>query len=117
MDIVTYALLKKYVQASLKNAGALQGDPGMSAYEIAKENGYSGTETEWLDSLKGEAGKTPSIGENGNWFIGDVDTGISARPDYNQLINKPSINGTVLEGDFEIQSISTEMLNQMLEGE
>ena len=117
MDIITYALLKKYVQASLNNAGALKGDPGMSAYDLAVVNGYSGSETEWLNSLKGEAGKTPSIGENGNWFIGEADTGISARPDYNQLINKPSINGTVLEGDFEIQSISTEMLNEMLEGE
>ena len=117
MDIITYALLKKYVQASLNGAGALKGDPGMSAYDLAVANGYSGSEAEWLNSLKGEAGKTPSIGENGNWFIGEADTGISARPDYNQLINKPSINGTVLEGDFEIQSISTEMLNEMLEGE
>ena len=29
---------------------------GLSAYQIAKENGYTGTETEWLASLKGEAG-------------------------------------------------------------
>lgn len=29
-------------------------------------------------SLKGEDGITPHIGENGNWWIGEEDTGISA---------------------------------------
>ena len=33
-----------------------KGDPGASAYEIAIENGFIGTETEWLASLKGEKG-------------------------------------------------------------
>lgn len=27
---------------------------------------------------KGEAGITPHIGENGNWFIGETDTGVKA---------------------------------------
>ena len=49
--------------------------PGQSAYEIAVKNGFQGTEAEWIASLKGV---TPHIGENGNWFIGDTDTGISA---------------------------------------
>lgn len=44
MDLITYALLKKYVKASLAGAGALKGEPGKSAYEIAVENGYSGSE-------------------------------------------------------------------------
>ena len=78
MDLVTYALLKKYIKASLAGAGALQGQPGKSAYEIAVEQGYSGTEQEWITSLVGTPGQTPSIGSNGNWFIGDKDTGISA---------------------------------------
>ena len=30
---------------------------GLSAYEIAVENGFKGTEVEWLASLKGEPGK------------------------------------------------------------
>ena len=29
-----------------------KGDPGLSAYDLAKINGYSGTEEEWLNSLK-----------------------------------------------------------------
>ena len=64
---------------------------GKSAYEIAKENGFNGTETEWLASLKGEPGaagasgkdgengKTPYVGDNGNWYIGAVDTGKPSR--------------------------------------
>lgn len=68
----TYILAKKYVDATLSGNGALQ---GKSAYEIAVENGFTGTETEWLESLNGTS---PHIGDNGNWFIGDIDTGISA---------------------------------------
>jgi hypothetical protein len=77
MDIITLALAKKYVQASLKGAGALKGQDGKSAFEIAQSNGFSGTEREWLESLRGQAGEAPHI-ENGNWFIGTTDTGISA---------------------------------------
>lgn len=38
---------------------------GKSAYQIAKENGYEGTEEEWLASLKGETGMAGSDGEPG----------------------------------------------------
>ena len=31
-----------------------------------------------LSELKGENGQTPTIGENGNWFIGGTDTGVKA---------------------------------------
>lgn len=34
------------------------GPPGPSAYEVAKETGYSGTLKEWLDSLKGDRGQS-----------------------------------------------------------
>ena len=47
IDLVTYALAKKYIKASLAGAGALKGekgDSGKSAYEIAVKNGYSGSE-------------------------------------------------------------------------
>nr|DAO28822.1 MAG TPA: hypothetical protein [Caudoviricetes sp.] len=30
--------------------------PGKSAYEIAREHGFTGSETEWLESLKGGNG-------------------------------------------------------------
>ena len=53
---------------------------GKSAYEIAVENGFQGTVEEWLTSLKGVS---PHIGENGNWFIGDVDTNVPVNGAYN----------------------------------
>ena len=53
---------------------------GKSAYEIAVIHGFEGTEEEWINSVvKGEPGETPYIGENGNWWIGDTDTGVKAK--------------------------------------
>ena len=54
MDILTYLLAKKYVDTKIEEAGI----QGKSAYEIAVENGFKGTEQEWLESLKGE---TPDL--------------------------------------------------------
>ena len=60
------------------------GEPGASAYQIAKANGFDGDESAWLESLRGIPGKdgingtTPRIGENLNWWIGNIDTGIRA---------------------------------------
>lgn len=39
-----------------------KGEDGASAYEIALENGFEGSETEWLDSLKGEKGTDGKAG-------------------------------------------------------
>ena len=50
---------------------ALQGE---SAYNIAVRNGYTGTEQEWLESLKGEKGeigKTPIKGQD-YWTEADI---------------------------------------------
>lgn len=66
---------------------------GKSAYEIAVENGFEGTEEEWLESLKGETGsqgpqgETGPAGANGNtpyiqdgyWFIGGSSTEVLAQ--------------------------------------
>ena len=42
-----------------------KGDPGDSAYQVAVNNGYVGTETEWLASLKGEPGTQGPKGDTG----------------------------------------------------
>lgn len=46
------------------------GKDGLSAYDIAKNNGFEGTEAEWLESLKcsgcGEDGKDGKDGKDGN---------------------------------------------------
>lgn len=46
-----------------------RGDPGKSAYEIAVENGFSGTEAQWLDSLRGGPGSPGPKGEDGAPFM------------------------------------------------
>lgn len=38
---------------------------GMSAYELAVKNGFTGTEGEWLESLKGEPGEKGDTGAQG----------------------------------------------------
>ena len=42
-----------------------EGSDGKSAYEIAKENGFPGTEEEWLASLQGEPGEDGDPGSEG----------------------------------------------------
>ena len=52
------------------NGGGGSGTAGKSAYEIAVDNGFVGTETEWLESLKGAEGTngatfTPYVSSSG----------------------------------------------------
>lgn len=52
----------------LQIAGVIQGpqgDPGKSAYQHAVDNGFEGTEQEWLASLKGEKGDPGERGPKG----------------------------------------------------
>jgi hypothetical protein len=42
------------------------GKDGASAYEIAVEHGFEGSEEEWLESLKGEKGEKGDKGETGD---------------------------------------------------
>jgi hypothetical protein len=39
---------------------------GKSAYELALDNGFKGTEDEWLDSLKGDTGPQGPKGDTGS---------------------------------------------------
>ena len=50
-------------------------------YNLYLAQGGTLTYEEWLDSIRGEDGKdgqTPRIGTNGNWWIGNTDTGVKA---------------------------------------
>lgn len=97
MDVITLALLKKYVSDSIANL-EIEGS-GKSAYEIAVDNGFLGTEEEWLESLNGI---TPHIGENNNWFIGDEDTGILASPDLEKYYSEANLIALSTEEILEI---------------
>lgn len=82
----TAELLKDYIKTeeveSMVDEAISQipaGENGLSAYEIAVMCGFPGTESEWVESLKGADGVIPEIGENENWYINGEDTGIKAR--------------------------------------
>ena len=96
MDFMTLALLQQYISNTILN-----GDfgNGKSAYEIALDNGFSGTEQEWLESLKGQ---TPHIGENNHWFIGDIDTGVIAAPDLSAYYSEANLVSLSTEEILEI---------------
>jgi hypothetical protein len=96
MDITSYILAKKYVDNTLSGAGALK---GKSAYEIAVDQGFQGSESEWLKSLEGEA---PYIGENGNWFLGEQDLGVTAAPELSGYFSEANLIALSKEEILEI---------------
>lgn len=69
--------------------------------------------------MAGVPGQTPHIGANGNWYIGAVDTGVKAGAvtSYNDLTDKPTLNGDIIEGDMEIQSIPLSVIENLFEKE
>lgn len=99
-----------------------KGDPGESAYQVAVDNGFVGTESEWLASLKGDPGEKGDKGapgddgadgtngesayqiwlDNGNTgseqdFLDSL-VGPAGTTDYNDLQNKPTL-GTAAAAD------------------
>lgn len=60
------AVKNGYVGTETEWLKSLKGaDSGKSAYEIAVDNGFEGTESEWLESLKGQDGLNGANGEDG----------------------------------------------------
>lgn len=53
------------MDAAIAAAEGKAGQDGKSAYEIAVDSGYNGSEAEWLDSLKGKDGVQGPIGPQG----------------------------------------------------
>ena len=94
MDVTSYILAKRYTDESLKGAGALKG-ASCQIKDVTPVEGGNNVIFEWVysdgskgekilfvrDGGDGENGLTPHIGENGHWFIGEVDTGALAEPD------------------------------------
>ena len=78
-------------------ATGLDGQNGLSAYEIAVNHGFSGSEEEWLESLKGQDGQDGLDGKDG--------TGVNARI-ISSVGNSPSTGRSEItvkvdkEGDY-----------------
>lgn len=82
----------KGAQIAVTGPEGPQGENGLSAYEIAVQNGFKGTETEWLNSLKGEKGNTGEKGDSNVLTIGTVEKGDTASASItgdspNQILN------------------------------
>lgn len=45
---------------TIEERPASVGERGESAYEVAKRNGYTGTESQWIESLRGASGRDGS---------------------------------------------------------
>lgn len=95
MDILTYLLAKNYTNSILEEDNL----KGKSAYEIAVENGFQGSEQDWIESLKGDS---PTIGENGHWIIGEEDTGVQAVPDLDGYFSETNLIALTTEEILEI---------------
>ena len=69
--LVSFDSLTQEQKDSLKGQNGLNGNDGvdgqngLSAYEIAKNNGFEGSEPEWLESLKGQNGLNGNDGVDG----------------------------------------------------
>ena len=69
----------------------LPGKDGASAYEIATQNGFEGSEAEWLESLRGKSGYTPIRGTD-YWTAADKSQIVS-----DVLAELPVYNGEVAD--------------------
>lgn len=100
----------------------LQNGRGLSAYEVAVANGYIGTEAEWLESLKAPQLRSQYSTDKSSWHDVPTDDDLYMRTSadggitwsgaikvrgasgpgggtYEELPDKPSINGTKLNGN------------------
>lgn len=58
------------IPAPKNGSDGRDGAPGKSAYALAVERGFTGTELQWLDSIKGERGPVGEKGERGESIQG-----------------------------------------------
>lgn len=119
--------------AGAQGAKGDNGQDGKSAYQIALDNGFVGTEQQWLASLKGQDGANGTNGTNGqdgadgqdgitphidsttkHWMIGDTDTGVVAEGQDGQdgsgsvsvVNNSPYVVGNTNNEEIVIGSVN-----------
>lgn len=78
----------------LKANGGASGKAGASAYEVAQSNGFTGSETEWLGSLKGDRGDAGAQGISGLNGRDGVD-GINGRDGVDGINGRDGVDGVV----------------------
>lgn len=73
-------------------------DGSSQSFKVEAKNGIDGQNGQnGKDGVNGQDGLTPSIGENGNWFIGDTDTG---KPSRGEVGPSPDLSDYVKNTDY-----------------
>ena len=73
-------------------------DGSSQSFKVEAKNGIDGQNGQnGKDGVNGQDGLTPSIGENGNWFIGDTDTG---KPSRGEVGPSPDLTDYVKNTDY-----------------
>ena len=73
-------------------------DGSSQIFNVEAKNGIDGQNGQnGKDGVNGQDGLTPSIGENGNWFIGDTDTG---KPSRGKVGPSPDLSDYVKNTDY-----------------
>ena len=81
----------------------------LNLYDLTALKGADGRDgIDGKDGINGKDGKTPFIGENGNWWIGEIDTGIKAAG----TDGKDGINGIDGTNGKEIEIQKTDLYIQ-----
>lgn len=101
------------------------GQRGKSAYEVAVDNGFTGTEQEWLESLKGKDGKdginsTSGTGEPVSMNFPTIksmldDRAIIANSDSLEDILRAIIKEVVPDGDYSNHLAEFTLVNEKVE--
>lgn len=96
------------------------GNDGKSAYQIAVDNGFEGTEQEWIESLKGQNGSngaSPTIDpETKHWIIGEVDTGVLAEAQITNETGEIFVTKTEFNALADLVSSANIVLESALNG-
>lgn len=73
-------------------------DGSSESFNVEAKNGQDGQNgKDGKDGVNGQDGLTPSIGENGNWFIGNTDTG---KPSRGKVGPSPDLSDYVKNTDY-----------------
>lgn len=84
---------------------SVEADKTITPVTVQKSDGSS--QSFKVEAKNGQDGLTPSIGENGNWFIGDTDTGKPSRgevgpsPDLSYYVKNTDYANTTKAGVFK----------------
>lgn len=106
---------RKYVKDTMRGLGAMQGEPGKSAYQSALDSGFVGTEKEWIESLSGKDGEPGQNGAPGQAGDDGISPIITESNNNTDDIYKLTITDT--NGSFETPNLMGRQGIQGIKGE